>query len=271
MSAVEIHDIPLEQIEVDPQVRKHLDEAMIRAIMLSIATFGVMDPIHVRRDGKRLVIVDGEHRYVAAKRAGLKTIPGIIEAGELIKKDWLPRQLIGNSLRTDLNPIDKANAIKEFMELSGLNAADTANRLGFSPSMVTQHLKLLSLSPEIQTDIASGKIAASAGSELAGIEDLEQRAEFARQVASHTLTRDGLVGALKARKNGSAAKEEAETNRVTAVLSGGRKVTVVAPRLDMEVVIDILAGLLSEARKSRTRGVALPTFLRILKDQSTNP
>ncbi len=229
MSAEQIHDMPIEQIETDPQIRKQLNEPIIRAIMLTIATFGVLDPIHVRRNGKRLVIVDGEHRYEAAKRSGLTTIPSIIEAGELEKVDWLARQLIANCLRTDLNPIDKANGIKEFMELSGLNATDTANRLGFSPSAVTQHLPRLSLSPETQTALASGNLAATAGSEPAGIDALEQQAEYARQLASGALTRDGLIGAVKSRRNGSAAKNGTEMTRATAALSDGRTVTVVAP------------------------------------------
>jgi ParB family transcriptional regulator, chromosome partitioning protein len=268
MKAEQLQVLPIEQIETDSQIRRKLDEGVIRGIMMTIATVGVITPIRVRKEVKRFVVVDGEHRLRAVQLAGGKTVPCIIEEGALTKADILARQLIANCQRADLNPIDKARGIKDLMEATGMNGSAAATHLGLSNSAVTEHVKLLSLSPEIQEKIASGEIATSAGSLLAGIEDPEQRAEYAHQLASGTLTRDGLAGAIKARKRNVIEKPAAEVRRATAILGEGRAVTVVAKGLDMTLLIECLSGLLSEARRSRARGVELSTFLRILKDQS---
>jgi len=267
MSAEQIQEIPMERIGTDPQVRKRIDERVIKAIMLTIASVGVLAAIRVRRLGDKYIIVDGEQRYRAAKQAGWKAMPCIVELADLGRADILAKQLIANCQRADLNPIDKAQGIKDFMEASGLNATDTGNRLGFSNADMTRHLKLLSLPLDIQGKIAAGEIPASAGHELARIEDPGKQADLAAQVASGALTRDGLSATVKS-ANRPPSQTGSGLKRATATLSGGRTVTVVAEGLDLELFLECLTSLVGETRKVRARGVELSTFLKMLKDQN---
>jgi ParB family transcriptional regulator, chromosome partitioning protein len=267
MSTEQIQDIPIDQIEAKPQVRKQIDERAVRGILLTIATVGVLAPIRVRKGEKKFIIVDGEQRFRAAKQAGWKTIPGIVEQQELIPANILAKQLIANCQRSDLNPIDKGQGIKDFMEAAGLNATDAAQRLGLSNADVTRHLKLLSLPTDIQNRIAIGEIPASAGPELARVEDPAEQAKLAAQLASGALTRDGLAATVKSRQRTPSAGG-AGLKRATALLGHGRTVSVVAEELNLERFIECLMTTLAEARKVRARGVELSTFLKILKDQN---
>jgi ParB family chromosome partitioning protein len=267
VGAEQIQEIPIERIGTNPQVRKRIDERIIRAIMLTITEVGVLAPIRVRKLADKYIIVDGEQRYRAAKQAGWKTMPCIVEQAELGRADILAKQLIANCQRSDLNPIDKAQGIKDFMEASGLNATDAANRLGFSNADMTRHLKLLTLPPDIQSKIAAGEIPASAGHELARIEDPAKQAELAAQVAGGSLTRDALSATVKSAKQ-PPSQSGSGLKRATATLSGGRTVTVAAEELTLEVFLECLTSLVTEVRKVRARGVGLSTFLKMLKDQA---
>jgi len=259
--------IPLDKIVADKQVRVIFDETALNGLAASLKAVGQLDPIRVRKVGDRFVILDGERRFRASKRAGLATIAAIVEQKELCEGEILHKQIISECQRESLSPAERAEAFERLMKATGWTASETSSRLGLSPATVSKHLAILKLPESIRAQIADGSIAASAAPELAAINDPAKQAELAQQLADGRLTRDGLAGARRAARSGAATSASGQTNRFTAVLGPGRSVTVLTDRRDLESFIAVLEELLGKARRARTQGVAVATFVKMLRDQ----
>ena len=264
----QIQYIPLDQIEVGPQVRIAFDEEAIDGLVASLKAVGQLQPIRVRKVADKYRVVTGERRTRAARLAGLTTLAAIIEVKDLSEGDVLQRQIIENCQREDLCPIEKARGITRLMEATGWKIGEAATQLGMSAGMATKLLGILKLSEPIQQQVASGAIAVSAAYELSRVDDAAVRSELAGELAAGRLTRDGLAGAIKARSKTSTPHKRELTSRVTALLSGGRTVTVLGPSLNLEGFIEALEELLNKARKVRPQGVELGTFAKMLRDQA---
>jgi ParB family chromosome partitioning protein len=213
-------------------------------------------------------MVDGYHRYAAAVKAKWKMLATMVEQRELCEGEILQRQLIVNCLREDLSPLEKAAGMQRLMELTEWPANRVAAELGFSPATVTRLLALLSLPESIIGQVQTGKIPASAAYELARIDDPVRQAELAGQLAAGELTRDGLSGAQKAARKKPDGNGGTQAVRATAQLGADRSVTVSGPSLTLDGLIQILEELLAKARRERTRGVELSTFVKVLRDQA---
>lgn len=74
---METHPIPVDDIYVPAKRRRTLDEAKVDELAESILEEGVKVPIQVRKDGDRLILVEGLHRLEAARALGEETVPGI--------------------------------------------------------------------------------------------------------------------------------------------------------------------------------------------------
>jgi ParB family chromosome partitioning protein len=258
----------LDQVATASQVREHFDEESIYGLAMSLKEVGQLQPIRVRKVGDKFVIVDGERRFRAAKKAGFTTIAAIIEEKDMTGGEVVQRQMIANCQREDLTPLEKSKAVAGLMEETGWNASQVAAKLGLSNATVTRLLALLTLPAEVQKRVASGEIAASAAYELARVEDAGEQAKLANQLASGRLTRDGLTGAMKASRNEKPPAGGTQAARATAVLGPGRSVTVACADLTLERFIELIEELLAKARKVRPQGVELSTFVKMLRDQS---
>jgi len=74
---LETHPIPIADVYVPAKRRRLLDAAKVEELAESVMEEGVKVPIQVRKDGERLVLVEGLHRLEAARALGEETIPGI--------------------------------------------------------------------------------------------------------------------------------------------------------------------------------------------------
>ena len=150
-------DIPIEDIIEDPkQPRKIFND--LKELTNSINEKGLLQAIQVRdlRNGK-FKIVDGHRRFRACKLAGKKTVKAEI-LDDLSEKDIREMQLIIHIQRKDLNPVEKAEALKEMIEKHGYTQELLSKMLGVSEGFVSQKLKLLDLSDDILQDLKDGKI-----------------------------------------------------------------------------------------------------------------
>lgn len=253
------------------QIREVAENAELRGLAQSIKEQGVLQPLLVRREGDAFVLVDGERRLRAAKLAGLKTVPVIVETTPLKDSDVLQRQLVANIQRADLSPMEKARAIQRLLDEASWSAADTAAKLGLSAASVSRLLALLTLPPSVQAQVESGEVPASTAYEIAraGGGAAEQE-RLASEVAAGGLSRDSVAGRIR-RKAATPADGDAPSAaaRVTVKLPGGRAVTLAGNGLSsLERLIDWLEELLSRARKARPTGVTLATFARVLRDEA---
>lgn len=268
MSNEQIQYLPLDKIKAERQVRETFSEETIRGLAESMTGLQQLQPIRVRKVGDEYVIVDGERRYRAAKLAGRPTIAAIVESKEVGEAETLHRQWVANCQREDLSPLEKARGLAKLMTLAGWSSTQAAAKLGLSNANVTRLLALLTLPQQIQDRVASGEIAASGAYELSRIDDPAKQADLATQMAEGRLTRDGVSGARKAAKRAATTERTGASTRATALLGAGRSVTVSCADMNLERFLETLEELVAKARKIRPRGIELPTFLKMLRDEA---
>lgn len=262
----QIQYLPLDRIEAD-NVREAFSDESLHGLLLSLKEVGQLLPARVRESNGKYVLIDGERRFRALRKLGASTIAAIVEARELDPGQIVQHQFIANVQREDLLPLEKAKAIRRLMNETQWNATQTAARLGMSVGSVSKLLALLTLSPEIQAQIANQSIPMSTAYELAKIDDPDRQAELAKQVASGKLTRDALTGTRKAASRTKNESVTASVSRVTAMLGVNKSVSVTGPSLtSLDDAIAILEECLAKARQSRTKGLALSTFVRLCRD-----
>jgi len=158
-------NISLSRIAQDKnQPRKTFDKGTIKELADSIKEQGVINPITVRPSGGKYIIVAGERRFLAAQRAGLKTIPAVIK--KVSKNDVMLISLIENFHREDLNSIDRAEGVKALKVNLGLPWVGVAKKLGLSKQRLLDLVGLLNLPDEIKDDIRSRKLTEKHGRAL---------------------------------------------------------------------------------------------------------
>lgn len=261
--------VPIDRPSIVPQLRKHFDEAASAGLGISIRESGLQQPLLVRREGDRLIVIDGERRLRACRSIGLKEIPVLVINDPLTVVEVLTRQLACNLQREDLTVLERAEAIRQLMDQGKLTADQVAKRLGQSPATVSRTLSILKLPETIRDQVASGQIPADTAYLLARVETPGQQAALAAEVVGGKLTRDALTRKMK--RVGRAEAQAAQgPSRVTAMLGGGRSVSVAGKLLSWDSLIEALEQLLSRARKSKSQGLTLATFVRTLRDQAAN-
>ncbi|RIL08811.1 MAG: chromosome partitioning protein ParB [Proteobacteria bacterium] len=200
--------IDLGVIDPDPdQPRSSFDEDRLKELSHSIKTYGVLSPVLVRpaRSPGRYSLVSGERRIRAAKMAGLKTVPALIDQKDEQSKDrTLAIQLVENLQRADLSPLERAHAIGALQETHKLSIREIADRLSVSKSMVQRSLDILKLPDDLLNALKNGA-SESKVLLLAKIEDEEIRASYLKDIDS--LTRDSLEKGLSKRST-KGPKEE---------------------------------------------------------------
>ena len=138
------------------QPREVFNEEALVALSDSIKEYGVIQPIVVNRTDKGYIIVAGERRWRAAKKAGLKTIPVIVR--ELDARAAAEIALVENLQREDLNPLEVAEGYRSLMDEYGLTQEEISARLGKSRSAVANSVRLLSLDGDTKTHLINGDI-----------------------------------------------------------------------------------------------------------------
>ncbi len=146
-----------------------------------------MQPIVVRAAGDGTYeIIAGERRWRACGIAGLETVPAIVREADDRKSAELA--LIENVQRTDLNPIERANAFRTLMAKFSMTQSDVADRVGLDRSSVANLIRLLELPGDIQNMIADGALSAGHGKMLASVADDSQRRKLVERIMTEHLS-----------------------------------------------------------------------------------
>ena len=175
--------------DVEPnreQPRKQFSQEELEALSDSIVKYGVISPITVRRVGERYVIIAGERRWRAAGMAGLSEIPVIIISAD--DKKAAEIALVENIQRSDLNPVEEAQAYAALIDQYGLTQEEVAEQIGKSRSSVTNSLRLLDLPDAVLSMLAAGKLSSGHAKVLLGIKDGEKLKAAAEKVAEGELS-----------------------------------------------------------------------------------
>jgi ParB family chromosome partitioning protein len=178
-----VRQIPVASISPNTfQPRTVFRPEKLRELADSIRVHGVMQPIVVRKDGDRYMLIAGERRWRASTLAGLVTVPAIVR--EVPTNQILELTLIENIQREDLNPIETAEAFQRLSTEANLTHDQIAERTGKDRSTVTNLLRLLKLPTEVRSRIVAGEISLGHAKVLLGVpSEAAQKSLAARVVA----------------------------------------------------------------------------------------
>ena len=169
----QVQDIELSKIKPNSyQPRHEFSEESIRELATTLDKDGLLQPIIVREKGDEYEIVAGERRLRAAKHLAWEKIPAIVN--NMDDSQAASLALIENLQREDLNPIDEAQAYNNLMKLNNLTQTTLAQNIGKSQSYVANKLRLLKLTPKVQSYLASGEISPRHGRCLVGLSEKDQ-------------------------------------------------------------------------------------------------
>jgi ParB family chromosome partitioning protein len=176
----ELREVAVELIAPNPsQPRRRFDEDALEALADSLRERGVLQPVLVRpRPGGRYELVAGERRWRAAQRAGLETIPALVQ--DRGDADSLEAALVENMAREDLNPVEEARAVAALVEELGLTREEVGRRVGRSRVAVSNLLRLLDLPDDVLEFLEQGRLSEGHGRALLLAEDHGHRRELAR-------------------------------------------------------------------------------------------
>ena len=170
---------------VEPKVgqpRKNFDAEELQNLALSIAQYGIIQPITVRKVGDMYRIIAGERRWRAARMAGLSEIPVVIMDADEQKSAEMA--LVENIQRENLNPIEEAEAIEALMDEFGLTQDEASKRIGRSRSSVANLLRLLDLPDSVREYVSSGALSAGHAKAILALENKDRSEEAAKTVIS---------------------------------------------------------------------------------------
>ena len=140
--------LPVGQIHPNPsQPRKIFDADGLQELAGSIRTYGILQPLTVRRRNGEYELVAGERRLRAAKIAGMTEVPCILLTVDEEQSGMVA--LVENLQRRDLDYIEEAQGLARLMRQYGLNQEQAAARVGKSQSAVANKLRLLRHSPAV--------------------------------------------------------------------------------------------------------------------------
>ncbi len=164
------------------QPRTHFNHEDLQELADSIREKGVIQPLIVTSGvSGDFELIAGERRLRASKLAGLSHVPVILVEVEN-DDSLLELALIENVQRTDLNPIEEAQAYKKLIENFGYTQEETAKRVGKQRSTVTNMLRLLKLPEVIQRDITDGLLTEGHGRALIKLADEPLKIQEIRNV-----------------------------------------------------------------------------------------
>lgn len=182
----ELRDVEIEKIIPNPdQPRKKFEEKEIQELSKSIEKYGIIQPLLLREDKDKFVIVAGERRFRAAKMAGLKTVPAIIKN---ISEDVSDRiSIIENIQRRDLNPVEEAMSYRHILDAQNMTQKELADEIGKSRQYVGNTIRLLNLDPRVLKLLENGDISTSHGKNLLSIKDKDEQYKKALKIVKETL------------------------------------------------------------------------------------
>ena len=181
-----IMNVPVEDIVPNRyQPRLEFDIKGLEDLASSIRTYGVTQPILVRKNDHGYELVAGERRLRASKLAGMDTIPVLVK--DFNDKEALEIALIENIQRADLSVLEEAEAYKRLRDEFGLTQEEISSRVGKSRSVVANTLRLLELPAEIRDSIKRRELSPSHARTILSLGTDEERMAMWQSIVNDKL------------------------------------------------------------------------------------
>ncbi len=182
--------VPISHIRPNAyQPRSHFDEESMAALAASIKAVGLLQPVLVRdlqEETEAYELIAGERRWRAARRAGLQTIPVLVQVADDVTS--LEQALVENLHRVDLNALEEAAAYQQLIDEFGLTHEQVATRMGKGRATVTNTLRLLQLPAGAQRALAERTISAGHARALLGTPDRALQEQLVERIVEEGLT-----------------------------------------------------------------------------------
>lgn len=183
--------LPIDDILPNPyQPRTEWNQEELSGLAESIKTNGLLQPIVVRQvengTESRYEIIAGERRFRAAKMVGLETVPAMLRDAE--DSQLLELALIENIHRTNLNPVERAKAYKNYLETFSLSQTEAAQRLGEDRSVIANFIRLLDLPEQIRQMLLEGSLSMGHARAILGLPTDDLRAKLANRALAGRLS-----------------------------------------------------------------------------------
>lgn len=183
---VELARIAFSASHAQAERRKHFDKDALAELADNIKGVGIVQPVVLRRltdgptsNGFTFELVAGERRVLAAKQAGLETVPAMVH--DLDDDQALDVQLIENLQREGLHPLVEAEGYEDLRK-RGHSIAEIAEKVGKSESYVYKRIELTACAPAVRKAFYEDKIDASRALLLSRIKPEASQAEALKEI-----------------------------------------------------------------------------------------
>lgn len=167
------------------QPRLSFDEQGLNELADSIRQHGIIQPLVLRKIGDKYEIIAGERRYKAAYIAGLTTVPAVII--NLNDNESAEVAIVENIQRKDLSPIEEAKSYQKLLDRGYLTQDQLASRMGKTQATISNKLRLLNLSEDVQEALLNNKISERHARSILRIENKEEQKEVLKEILDKKL------------------------------------------------------------------------------------
>jgi ParB family transcriptional regulator, chromosome partitioning protein len=183
--------VSIEFIEANPfNPRTHFEKEALNELCKSIETYGIIQPLTVRKLGRdKYQLISGERRFRASQLSGIREVPCYIRIAN--DQEMLEMALVENIQRENLNAIEIAVSYERLLEECNFTQEQLSEKIAKSRSNIANHIRLLKLPVEIQSAVRDNLLSMGHARALVPIGDLEeQMAAFHKIITEKLSVRD---------------------------------------------------------------------------------
>jgi len=197
--------VDISKIQRNPyQPRKRFDDDELQQLTESIKAHGILQPLVVRDAGDHFQLIAGERRLRAAEAAGLPLVP--VHIVRFNDQQVYEAALVENIQRTDLNPIEKAEGFRDYLERFQVTHEELGKKLGIDRASVSNLVGLLNLPTDVQDAVRQGQISLGHAKVLKGLGDPAWASLLAKQIILQGLSVHALEVLIKEQRAAKAAE-----------------------------------------------------------------
>ena len=180
------------------QPRLSFDEDELNELAKSIRQHGIIQPLVLRKVGNKYEIIAGERRYKASFIAGLTKVPAVII--DLNDNESAEVAIVENIQRKNLSALEEAKSYKKLLDRGYLTQEELAIKMGKTQGAISNKLRLLNLSEEVQDALLNNEISERHARSLLKVENKEDQVELLRTIIRERLNvrdTDRLIDSLQ--------------------------------------------------------------------------
>lgn len=215
------------------QPRLIFDEKSLNELSESIKEHGIIQPLIVRPLNDKYEIIAGERRYKAATMAGLTTVPILVT--NLNDSKSAEVAIVENIQRKNLNPIEEAKAYKRILDRKFKTQEELSKVLGVNQSTISNKLRLLILTKDVQEALSKDKISERHARSLLKVQNESKQIELLTKTINNKLTVKDLDEEIKKLLTPVITpeiQEEVLTPEINEVVESESPIIAVAPSIE---------------------------------------